>query len=266
MLCREEVTVPTEASEWVTALRGCQDRVAALIETLDSDSLRMNSYCTGWDIAQVLSHLGSQAEMFALIVDAGLTGEAAPGQDGWPPIWDAWNARTPEAKATDSLAFNERLVSQLESLDQDQVRSFHVAAFGMELDLVGVLRLRLPEHAIHSWDIEVSFDPTAVVSSDSVALLVDNLSNLVARVGKPTGPATTLHVSTTEPEREFALVTDGVRLEPWAGQSASGTVQLPAEALVRLVYGRLDLNPSPSVELVSSEITLDDLRTMFPGV
>ncbi|MGA9920248.1 MAG: maleylpyruvate isomerase family mycothiol-dependent enzyme [Candidatus Dormiibacterota bacterium] len=258
--------MPTEDAEWISALRSCQDRLATLVETLDTTSLQMNSYCTGWDIAQVLSHIGGQAEMFGQILDAGLTGEAAPGQDGWPPIWDAWNARTPEAKATDSVAANERLVSQFESLDQDQVRSFHVAVFGMQLDLVGVLRLRLPEQAIHSWDIEVSFDPTSVVSPDSVALLVDNLANVVAYAGKPTGRATTLHISTSEPEREFVLVTDGVRLEPWSEQSSTGTLELPAEALVRLIYGRLDLSAAPSVVLVSSELALDDLRTMFPGV
>ena len=255
----------TDASPWVTALRLSHDRVAERVAALDADALLMNSYCPGWDIAQVLSHLGSQAEMFILLLEAGVSGEDPPGQEGWKPIWDAWNSRTPDAKARDSVAFTERFVSRLESLDANQMSSFQVAAFGMELDLVGLLRLRLSEHAIHSWDIAVSFDPAALVAPESVDLLIDTLPTLAARVGKPNGPATTLHVATSEPEREYALVTDGVRLEPWGEQTAAGRLQLPAEALLRLVYGRLDATPAPSVELDSAPITLDQIRGIFPG-
>jgi hypothetical protein len=170
--------------------------------------------------------------MFNLLVEAGVTGETPPGQDGWPPIWDAWNAHTPEVAARDSIAFNERLVSRLEALDDEQQRVFHDPAFGMQLDLVGLLRPRLFEHAIHAWDIAVPFDPTALVAAQSVALLIDTLPALAAGVGKPQGPATTVHVSTSGPRREFALVTHGVRLEPWSDQVAAGTPPLPAAARV----------------------------------
>lgn len=257
--------MPSDASPWISALRRSHDLVAARAASLDEAGLRHASYCTGWSVAQVLSHLGSQAEMFAMILSAGLSGDEPPGQDAFSPIWDAWNARTPEAQARDSIAANEALVARLEALDADQIRSFHVAAFRMELDLVGVLRLRLSEHAIHAWDIEVSFNPGATVLAEAVGLLVDYLPLLAARVGKPSGHATTLQVSTSEPERHFALVCDGVRLEPWSDQPASGAMKIPAEALLRLVYGRLDSAHTPSLQLEAPGTSLDDLRAIFPG-
>ena len=39
---------------------------------------------------------------------------------------------------------------------------------------------------------------------------------------------------------------------------------LPAEALVRLVYGRLDPDHTPSFD--GDEADLDELRRAFPGV
>ncbi|MGC2190901.1 MAG: maleylpyruvate isomerase family mycothiol-dependent enzyme [Candidatus Dormiibacterota bacterium] len=258
--------MPTDPGPWVTALRHSHDHLAGRAETLDSNSLLMNSYCPGWNIAHVYSHLGSQAEMFNLFVDAWETGGDPPGQEGFPPIWDAWNGRSPQAQAQDSVTWNERFVSRIEALDADQRREFRVTAFGMDLDLAGLLQLKLAEHAIHSWDIDVSFDPTALVSEESVALLVDNLPAVVARVGKPSGAETTLHVLTSDPERQFALAADGVRLEPWADQATTGTLQLPGEALLRLVYGRLDPAHTPPLELASSGTTLEDLRSLFPGV
>ena len=45
----------------------------------------------------------------------------------------------------------------------------------MDLDAAGLLRLRLAEHAIHSWDINVPFDRGSRVANDAVELLIDGL-------------------------------------------------------------------------------------------
>jgi uncharacterized protein (TIGR03083 family) len=249
---------------WLGALRRSQDQLAARTAGLDASELRRGSYCPDWSIAQVLSHLGSQAEIFGLLVDAGLSGSEPPGQDQFPAIWDAWNARTPEAQATDSIAGNERFVQRLEALDDAELGSFRLAVFGMDLDAVGLLGMRLSEQAVHSWDIAISFDPAAELDAVAAALLVDRVPDLAARVGKATAEPTTLRVSTTDPERDFALVTDGVRLEPWSDQAASGSLRLPAEALVRLVYGRLDPAHTPALEV--DGIDLEVLRRIFSGL
>ena len=136
----------------------------------------------------------------------------------------------------------------------------------MQIDAVLFVRLRLGEHAVHTWDVIVMLDPSATVAPDAVALLVDGVPDLVARAGKPTAGAATLRVSTTDPDRTFALVTKGVRLEPWTERDVDGVLRISAEELLRLAYGRLDAAHTATARLHASSLTLDDLRAMFPGV
>lgn len=255
-----------DSSRWVTALRRSQDRLAAAVSGLDGAGLRTPSYASEWSIAQVLSHLGSQGEIFGLLLEAGLSGSDAPGQDAFPPIWEAWNSRSPEEQAADSVAVNEEFVSRLEAVDPARRDAFRLAAFGMDLDFTTFLRLRLAEHAVHCWDITIALDDSATIVPEAVELLVDVVPDLVARVGKPTEASFVVQVSTTDPERRYALVTDGVRLEPWSERDVAGVLQLSAEELVRLVYGRLDAAHAPTARLEAPALSLDDLRAIFPGV
>jgi uncharacterized protein (TIGR03083 family) len=202
--------------------------------------------------------------VFGLFLDAGLSGEDPPGRDAFPPIWDAWNARSPQAQAADAVAADGALVGRLESLDAGQRERFRLAVFGMDLDMTGLLRMRLGEHAIHTWDVAVALDPAARVAPDAVGLLVDTLGQLAARAGKPDGTRLRLHVSATGPERDFTLESgETVTLVPSEGEESPPELRLPAEALVRLVYGRLDPAHTPPVE--TRGVDLDELRRIFPG-
>jgi uncharacterized protein (TIGR03083 family) len=258
--------VPADPTQSLAVLRRSHDHLAAQVGGLDAAGLRRRSYCTEWSIAQVLAHLGSQAQIFGLMAEAGLTGGDAPGQDTFSPIWDAWNARSPEDQAADSIAVNEEFLRRLEALDTEQLDSFHLSTFGMELDAAMFLRMRISEHAVHAWDVAVVLDPAATVAADAVEILVDSLPDMAARVGKAADKSVTLRVETRAPERSFVLVTGGVRLEPGTGGSVHGTLQLPAEALVRLVYGRLDRAHAASVQLDAPQTSLDDLLAVFPGL
>jgi hypothetical protein len=60
-----------------------------------------------------------------------------------------------------------------------------------------------------------------------------------------------------------ALAPDGVSLTP-DDDAGAPDLELPAEALVRLVYGRLDPEHTPAVNVGEAE--LDELRRAFPGV
>jgi len=251
----------TSPEPWIAALRNSHDRLLAVAGPLDLAELEQMSYDTEWTIAQVLSHLGSQAEIFDLIMDAGLTGQEPPGRDAFPPIWDVWNAKDPQAQARDALAADETALRRFESLDAGQRASLRLRAFGMELDLAGVSRMRLGEHAVHTWDVAVALDPDATVAPDAVALLIDTIGPLVAR-SKPDGKQRRLHVVTSDPERHFILQTgDAVSLTEGDG-SGLPELRLPAEAFLRLVYGRLDPAHTP-VAAESAEVA--ELRTLFPG-
>ena len=154
----------TDPGPWLASVRRSHDRLTAQVQVLDASDLYRPSYCSEWSIAAVLSHLGSQAEIFSLFVDAGLAGSNAPAQDAFLPIWDAWNARGAEAQAADSVAANEALVARLEALDPATLAAFRLDPFGMDVDATGLLQIRLSEHAIHIGDVAVRLDPAAQVA------------------------------------------------------------------------------------------------------
>jgi uncharacterized protein (TIGR03083 family) len=251
-------------SAWVSALRHSHDRLQALVEPLDAEALQAPSYASEWSIAQVLSHLGSQAEIFEMFLSAGLSGQDPPGGEAFSPIWEAWNAREPLSQATDALRADEALVSRLEALSPEEEERFHLNLFGMELDATGLVRLRVSEHAVHTWDVAVALDPQAELAPDAVALLVDILGPLAARSGKSDGSGRRLELSTTSPERRFMLTMDEtVALTPSVSEDPPD-LRLASAAFVRLFYGRLDAAHTPKLEAPGVE--LDELRQVFQGI
>jgi uncharacterized protein (TIGR03083 family) len=253
---------------WISALRHSHDRLRASVEPLGPDQLTQRSYPSEWTIAQVLSHLGSQAEIFGLMLQAGLAGQEPPGREEFPPIWDRWNAKDPQAQATDAVRADQATLERMESMDADERERLHLKRFGMDIDATGFARMRLSEHAVHTWDVLVALDPAATLAPDAVALLIDTLPQVAGRSAKPDGQQRKVRVSPTDPGREFILETgDEVTLTPSDGDATPelglSELRLPAEALIRLVYGRLDEAHTPPAETAGVE--LDELRQIFRG-
>ena len=63
----------------IVALRTHHDRLAEVIAGLTPEQLKAPSAASEWSLAQVLSHLGSGAEIFLPRYTAGIVGEAASG-------------------------------------------------------------------------------------------------------------------------------------------------------------------------------------------
>jgi uncharacterized protein (TIGR03083 family) len=251
-----------EVNDWIGALRSSHNRFTAVVEPLDDAQVQGPSYASEWTIAQVASHLGSGAEIFGLILDAGLSGGDTPGGDQFSPIWDQWNARTPAAQVNESVTANEVFVSRLEQLSDADRSAFSIDFFGSQLGFPDLAAMRLGEHAVHTWDIEVALDPEATVASDAVELLVDRLGATAARTAKPDGAGRVV-IATSEPARTFVLeLGPEVTLAPVAN-AASVDLEIPAEAFLRLVYGRLDAEHAP--EEVADHDTVVKLRRVFPG-
>jgi uncharacterized protein (TIGR03083 family) len=252
----------TDATPWVRAVRASHDRLAGLVAELDGDGLRAQSYDTEWSIADVLSHLGSGAEIFSLYVDAGAAGGEPPSRDAFPGIWDTWNARSPEEQAARSIEVNEALVSRIESLTPEQRAGFQVAMFGpVPMDLAAFLGMRLSEHAVHTWDVAVALDPAARLAPDAVDLLVDSAPRMAGFVGKKAPAPVAIAVAVNDPERAFTLDTGGVSVLPAGAEATTASLALAAEAFIRLIAGRLD----DAAELEASGVTLPELKSVFPG-
>ena len=81
---------------WISALRHSHDRLRASVQPLGSDQLAQRSYPSEWTIAQVLSHLGSQAEIFGLILEAGLAGQEPPTREEFDTRYPDWRSALDE--------------------------------------------------------------------------------------------------------------------------------------------------------------------------
>jgi uncharacterized protein (TIGR03083 family) len=249
----------------IGALRNSHERLAGLVQPLTPDHLRAQSYDTDWTIAQVLSHLGSGAEIATLSLAAALGGRGQLDQSAFPAIWDTWNNRTPEMQAADCLTWDGEHVRRLEQLTGEELDSIRLDFLGRELDAAGLIRLRLSEHALHVWDIAVSIDPAASVADDAILPVMEQITQLLQFVAKPAGDAFRVRLRTTAPEGDYLLdVGESVTLSAWEdGPAVDGEIQLPAEALLRLFYGRLDPGHTPAY--TAEGIELDRLRAVFPG-
>jgi uncharacterized protein (TIGR03083 family) len=261
--------VTADPRTWIATLRESHDKLDSLVRPLTPEQVRDQSYCTDWNIAQVLSHLGSGAEI-SLLMLPGALGEGEPaGRDAFPPVWAVWNAKTPDEQVADGLASDEKQVRTLEALTDEQLAAVDLDFFGvMRLDAAGMVRMRLSEHVMHTWDVAVMADPAATVQADAVGMLVDNVPQFLARRAKPLDEPLRVRITTTDPARDYLLTSgESVTMTDWPGDADSGDVphvQMPAEALLRLAYGRLDPDHTPSSVSGDPE-ALDKLRAIFPG-
>jgi uncharacterized protein (TIGR03083 family) len=256
------------AAVWVAALRHSHERLKALVTPLRADQLEMQAYPTEWSIAQVLSHFGSHGEIFGLYLQAGLDGRPEPGAEVLQPIWDTWNAKSPQQQAADALESDAAFVARLEALGAAQISDWRLELFGSQATISDLANMKLSEHAVHSWDIAVALNPDESLAQESVDLLIDTLAPMAGWTGKPVGEPVVAPITTHDPIRHFVVrADDAVELETFdhtESPLADRVLRMPAEAFIRLVYGRLDPDHTPALD--TGDVDLDQLRRMFPGV
>jgi uncharacterized protein (TIGR03083 family) len=250
------------ADAHVAALHSSVARLRQVVSRLDDADVTRRAYPAEWTIADVLSHLGSGAVITQRRLEDTLTGAPTP-DDFAPGVWDEWNAKTPVAQRDDALAADAALRARLEAVAPEEAGSLTFAMGPMTLDFADFVGMRLNEHALHTWDVEVAGDPAATIPQPVAALVADNLGLIARFTARPTGDTTTITVATRQPARGFTveLTPDSVTFGP---SSVTGTpdVELPAEAFARLVYGRLDEEHTPPGDHGPA---LDVLRRVFPG-
>jgi uncharacterized protein (TIGR03083 family) len=258
-------------TELLAVLWASHHRLDDATRALTDDQIAGPSYCSDWSTAQVLSHVGSGAQIFGLLLDAGLAGAETPGREEMARIWDVWNAMSPTEQARNSLIADSAFLQRVDAVSGAQLDSLQMTLFGSPADANRLLGMRISEHAIHTWDVIVIRDPSAEVAPDAVASMIDRLDQVAGRSVKPEHGPLELDITTTDPDRTFRLsVSDAVTLTPAGTASAAATgpatakVLMPAAALVRLVYGRLDPEHTPAAIEVDG-VGLDTLRDVFPG-
>lgn len=253
----------------VAALRRSQEELRFVVTPLTSRQLRGPSFRPDRSIAQVLSQLGTGAEIGELVLTAAVEGRRLPGRDTIAAIRRSWRTKSPEQQTWDALRADAALTDLVESFGPVELAKMTAACRPIAVDAAAVVRMWLRDHTTHSWDIAVAVDPTATLDNSVVTELVDCLNTVVGVAGVPSGTRLRLRVSTLAPERELVLTADDtVRLDGWdSADDRASDEPLPhltlwAESLVRLVYGRFDPMHAPAVQ--AAGVDLDRVRELFP--
>ena len=258
------------ADATISALRSTHDELAEVVRGLTDAQLRDQSGAAEWPVAQVLSHLGSGAEI-ALATLRAATGEGeAPGDGSNQSVWDRWNSMAPREQAEGFLDADEALVGAFEALTPEQRSEVQVSLgfLPRPLPLATYAGMRLNEAAQHSWDARVGSDPGAVIEDSSAALVVDHLANGLGFLVGFTGKADALPepALVTLGDLGVALsVTDAVALAPADEDGATARLHGSADAVARLLAGRLTPGFTPDDVSVTGNVGLADLRRVFPG-
>ncbi|MET0966579.1 MAG: maleylpyruvate isomerase family mycothiol-dependent enzyme, partial [Nakamurella sp.] len=258
------------ADEAISALRTGHDTLVATLADLPEGGLTGPSGASEWTVADVLSHLGSGAEIGLATLEAALSGTEAPGGDFNQGVWDRWNAMTPQDQADGFVKANEALVTRYESLDEHTRQTQRIKIFLPDpVDVATSAGFRLNEFTLHSWDVRVGGDPAAELAAEAVASLLDVAPYMFGWLGRPkdvlAGKAAVVAVTINDPARAFGLeITDRVALVD-SPSAPDASLAIPAEAWLRLVSGRLSPEHTPVGVSATGAVSLDQLRQIFPG-
>ncbi|SOD73651.1 uncharacterized protein (TIGR03083 family) [Jatrophihabitans sp. GAS493] len=256
----------------IAALRTGHDGLQEVVVGLSDVDLAGPSGATDWDIAQVLSHLGSGAEINLATLEAALGRRAAPDGDFNPSVWDRWNAMSRREQADGFLASSLALTELYESID-DTTRDAMRIDMGFlpePVDLATAGRLRLSELTLHSWDVRVGIDGSDnALPADAADALLHGAPNMLAWISKPerlNGRSAVIEVTTSGTDSRFALhLNTPVSIDFDVPAEPDGTLALPAEAWLRLVAGRLPQAHTPPQVTATGAADVDLLRSVFPG-
>jgi uncharacterized protein (TIGR03083 family) len=259
----------TQADRTIAALRATHDDLAALVPSLSDEQLTRPSGASEWTVAQVLSHLGSGAEIGLATLRATLDGTDAPPADFNQGIWDRWNTMTPQDQAAGYLEHDAHLVETYEALTAEQRETLTVdlGFLPAPLPIASVAGMRLGEAAQHSWDVRVALDPEAGLPAVVAELMAEHLAGDLAFMAGFLGKADALAkpaVVEIQGSGFGIAITDRVSLVA-SPAAPTATFVGPLEAAIRLVGGRLKTQYTPHGVTVIGAVGLDDLRRVFPG-
>jgi len=254
------------ADRTIAALRAEHDATATIVRELTDEQLSAPSGATEWSVAAVLSHLGSAAVITLAGLQSALGAAPAPEAGFNESVWDVWNAMSPAGQRAGYLEHDAELVAAFEALDEQQRESLElqVGFLAAPLSVAAFGGMRLHEAAQHSWDVRVSREPAAGLLPGSAAVLAElfsgELAFLLGKADLIAGPVQLEIVGS-----EYGLsIADSVALVSTVDHPTASFTG-PLEAAIRLIAGRLGPRHTPGDVTVRGNVTLEELRTVFPG-
>jgi uncharacterized protein (TIGR03083 family) len=219
------------------------------------------SACARWMIGDVVAHLVDSGTFYTESITRGLQGERTPFASR-PPAGSVNGATAAALLATRVLAARQRLGGRLLTAFDDTVDRFHrlvtrlttaeveTACYhpGKIISVRTFVGLRLLEVVVHGWDIRSPLEPTAALSPESAAVLVEWWSEFVTwgfqpDVSRATGGRFRF-VFMGDVPHPYDLVVEGETVRMAAAEEMPAHVTLHCEAatFVLLMCGRRSLD------------------------
>src|SRR6478735_7333452 len=155
----------------IAALRANHDALVALVPGLTAQQLTGPSGASEWSVAQVLSHLGSGAEISRKPI-ATAAGEQVEAEDN-QSIWARWDGSSPSQQAAGYVEHDTAYLDTVEALTAEQRDSLRID--------MGFLPEPVP--------VVVGLGPQAEIDAETAAVLVElytgPLAFLLGFSGKP---------------------------------------------------------------------------------
>lgn len=240
-----------------------------MVPRLSGDQLTGASGASQWTVAQVLSHLGSGAEITLAGFRAALDGNPSPEPDFNQAVWDRWSILSPQAQAAGFLEHDAALVDTLNALPSHERENVQIKLgfLPAPIPLASATGMRLSEAAQHAWDVRVALDPAATLDASSAEVLIEQFTGglgfLLGFIGKADNLSEPVLVKIHNYDAAIAI-DDHVSL-PRSATDPTATFRGELEAVIRLIGGRLTPPYTPADVEVTGNVTLDDLRRVFPG-
>jgi uncharacterized protein (TIGR03083 family) len=260
----------SNADSIIAALRSGNDSLTGLVSGYSDEQLAGPTWADEWDVSQVLSHLGSGAEITQNGLQAALEGKPNPGMEFNQTVWARYDGASRRERLTWFLAANEAATQAYESLSEETRDSLKIdmGFLPAPVDVAVAATFRLSEFALHSWDVRVATDPAATVAPEATPHLLPQMVMMAGFLGKPEaleGKSAVIAVTTTDPGGEWTLrLGEQVSVSAGAPERPDGTLTLPAEAWARLVTGRLKPPYIPAGITTTGAADLELLRRVFP--
>jgi uncharacterized protein (TIGR03083 family) len=240
-----------------------QERLAALSEaireeatslatygrSLDQAGWDAESWCEGWTVHEVVSHLVEGTERFGMQTRAGVAGEPVPEFSIEERTARRQQVKTmPRDTLLDELVRrNTAFLDYLQGLSEADLTRAEVPLPAGRLSPLQVAQLRLQEMALHHWDCLAPTNPNAPLKAEAAGLMADYILGTAGRLAKKdelAGLNAVYRCELSGPGGGPVTITcrDGAaQVARGAAGAADVTLRLPTEALLRLVWGRVPL-------------------------
>jgi hypothetical protein len=245
---------------WLAALDSTSVGLRKIVQELPEEKLALPAFGRpgGWSVAQVLSHLGSAAEICTTLVRRGAEGDLTPptGDDA-KPVWATWDAMAGPEQREAWFEADQTHRDVLATVG----KSIAIPYFAGPLSLSEYAGYRLSEQALHGWDIEVVLDRGATVRESE--LLWQRIDLVVSRFHDADTRKRLAPRTVTVPDGSLEITESELHLTGTKAENP-GEAQLTGgrEAVLRLFYGRN--RPEDGLQ-TAGDTTLDDFRQLFPG-